>query len=70
MASARANLASQSREAPRRPQRAPQRGPEVIVLTRRAPEATMGGDRVERPVSPTAEQSEPPRDAAHRRRRR
>jgi hypothetical protein len=40
MASARANIASRSQEAPRRPQR----GPEVIVLTRlrRPPEIELG----------------------------
>jgi RIO kinase 1 len=64
MASARANIASRSREAPRRPQR----GPEVIVLTRREP----SGERRE-PVAPSTSHTPPHSDAGHdpaRRRRR
>ena len=74
MASARANAnaASQAREQqPRRPQRAQRRGPEVIVLARRAPDATAGAERIEREQLPAASSpnAEAPRDAARRRRR-
>jgi hypothetical protein len=65
MASARANIASQSNGPSRRPQRGAQRGPEVIVLTRRAPEASAAP--VERRDQP--EQSERDSNVTSRRRR-
>jgi RIO kinase 1 len=67
MASARANIASRSREAPRRPQR----GPEVIVLTRREPSGERGERR--EPVVPSTSHTTPHSDTGHdpaRRRRR
>lgn len=65
MASARANIASQSNGQNRRPPRGAQRGPEVIVLTRRGPEAAASSaPRHEQPV-----QSERETNAPSRRRR-
>jgi len=71
MASARANAASQAREQQsRRPHRSQPRGPEVIVLARRAPDAGATSNRSEHRDLPeaTSGNNDGGREAARRRR--